>query len=73
MVLREVKRNSPQQPGPCDVVEVCPLCGGKMEAVYSRPHQHVCACADCQTTITIPVVALDIARVKRKTRVPLKK
>lgn len=73
MVLREVNRKGPKNPGPCEVVETCPLCGGKMEDVYSRPHQHVCACADCQTTITIPVVAWDIARVKRKTRVPLKK
>lgn len=73
MVLREVNRKGPKNPGPCEVVEICPLCDGKMEAVYSRPHQTVCACADCQTTITIPVVAWDIARVKRKTRVPLKK
>ena len=72
MVLRAVKRNGPQHPEACDVVQACPLCGGKMETVYDRPHQHVCACADCQTTITIPVIALDIARVKRKTRVPLK-
>jgi hypothetical protein len=74
MVLRAVRRNSPQHPEPCEVVEICPLCGGKMETVYSRPHQQVCACVDCQTTITVPVVAWDIARVKRKTRiVPSKK
>jgi hypothetical protein len=42
-----------------------------MEAVYSRPHQHVCACTDCQTTITIPVTAWDVARVKRKNRVKM--
>jgi hypothetical protein len=73
MVLRAVKRKGPQNPGPCDILELCPVCGGKMEMVYSRQHQQVCACADCQTTITVPVVAWDIARVKKKTRAPLKK
>ena len=73
MVLRAVKRIGPKNPGPCDMLETCPLCGGKMELVYSRPHQQVCACADCQTTITVPVVAWDIARVKKRTRPPHKK
>jgi hypothetical protein len=73
MTLRAVKRNGPKKPGPCDMLEVCPVCAGTMEAVYQRPHQQVCACADCQTTITVPVVAWDIARVKKKTRVPLRK
>jgi hypothetical protein len=73
MVLRAVKRKGPQNPGPCEILEVCPVCGGKMEMVYSRQHQQVCACADCQTTITVPVMAWDIARVKKKTQVPLKK
>ena len=73
MVLRSMKRAGPRNPGPRDVLEICPVCGGKLEAVYERPHQQVCACADCQTTITVPVVAWDIARVKKKTRVPLKK
>ena len=73
MVLRTMKRSGPQNPGPCDMLETCPVCGGKMEAVYQRPHQQVCACADCQTVVTVPTVAWDIARVKKKTRVPLKK
>lgn len=73
MVLRAVRRKGPQNPDPCDVLDTCPLCGGKMEEVYNRPHQQVCACADCQTTITVPVVAWDIARVKKKTRPPFKK
>ena len=72
MVFRATKRKDPGKPGPCDMLETCPVCGGRMEMVYERPHQQVCACADCQTTITVPVVAWDIARVKRKTRVPLK-
>ena len=73
MVLRSMKRTGPRNPGPCDVLAICPVCGGKLETVYERPHQQVCACADCQTTISVPVVAWDIARVKKKTRVPLKK
>ena len=39
----------------------CPVCGGTMEEVYSRPHQKVCACKDCQTTITVPVMAWELA------------
>ena len=73
MVASSMKRNGPQNPGPCDMLDTCPVCGGKLEAVYERPHQQVCACADCQTSITVPTVAWDIARVKKKTRVPLKK
>jgi hypothetical protein len=73
MVFRAMKHNGPQNPGPCDRLDNCPVCGGRMEAVYTRPHQQVCACADCQTTITVPTVAWDIARVKKKTRMPLKK
>lgn len=73
MVFRAMKRRDPEKPGPCELLEMCPVCGGKMEMVYERPHQQVCACADCQTTVTVPVVAWDIARVKKKTRVPLRK
>lgn len=72
MVLRAVKRKGPQNPDPCEMLDLCPVCGGKMEEVYSRPHQKVCACADCQTTISVPEVAWDIARVKKKTRPPAK-
>ena len=70
---RAVKGTGPKNPGPCEILEICPVCGGTLEMVYERPHQKVCACADCHTSITVPVVAWDIARVKKKTRVPLKK
>lgn len=73
VALRPVKGKGPKNPGPCEILEICPVCGGKLETVYERPHQKVCACADCHTSITVPVVAWDIARVKKKTRVPLKK
>ena len=53
MVLRAINRKEPHNPDPCDVLDTCPVCGGNMEEVYSRPHQKVCACQDCQTTITV--------------------
>jgi hypothetical protein len=68
MALRGVKRMDPQNPGPCEVIETCPVCGGRMESVYSRPHEDVCACIDCQTMITVPVIAWHIAQVKKKPR-----
>ena len=73
VALRAVKGKDPKSPGPCGILDTCPVCGGKLEMVYERPHQKVCACADCHTSITVPVVAWDIARVKKKTRVPIKK
>ena len=37
-----------------------------MEAVYSRPHQKVCVCSDCHTSITVPTTAWDIMRIKER-------
>ena len=54
----------PKTPGPCDVIEVCPICGGSMESVYSRIHQKVCVCSDCHTSITVPAAAWDVSRAK---------
>ncbi len=54
----------PKTPEPCEVVETCPICGGTMEAVYSRTHLKVCVCSDCHTTITIPSAAWEISRSK---------
>lgn len=51
---------------PCDLIEVCPLCGGEMETVYDRGHQKVCVCKDCHCGVTVPASAWEIARVKRK-------
>ena len=58
----------PKNPGPCDVIEVCPICGGSMAAVYSRAHQKVCVCNDCHTSITVPAAAWDVIRAKGETR-----
>jgi hypothetical protein len=52
----------PKTPAPCEVLEVCPICGGLMEAVYSRAHQKVCVCIDCHTSITVPDQAWDAMR-----------
>ena len=68
MSLTAVKKREPKDddPEPCDVIDICPLCMGKMEAVYSRSHQKVCVCRDCHVTITIPSSSWEIARVKRE-------
>ena len=50
----------PRLPEPCDAIEICPICGGSMEAVYSRAHQKVCVCNDCHTSITVPSEAWEI-------------
>jgi hypothetical protein len=60
MALRAIKPGDPAAPGPCDVIEICPVCGGSMEAVYNRAHQKVCVCVDCHTSITVPASAWKI-------------
>ena len=66
MALHAVKRNDPVEPGPCEVIEVCPICGGAMEAVYSRAHQQVCVCVDCHTSITVPAEAWKLKAGKQR-------
>ena len=44
----------------------CPVCGGLMELVYSRFGENVVVCVDCQTGLTIPRKAWDIADVKKQ-------
>jgi hypothetical protein len=46
------------------VIDVCPICGDEMEAVYSREHQKVCVCSDCHTSVTVPTAAWAISRIK---------
>jgi hypothetical protein len=65
MALHAVKQNDPLDPGPCDVIDLCPICGGNMEAVYSRAHQKVCVCTDCHTTITVPAAAWKVKAGKQ--------
>jgi hypothetical protein len=59
---------SGDSPDPCDVAPLCPICNGKMEVVYYRPHQKVCVCVDCQSGLTVPAAAIEVARLKRDTQ-----
>jgi uncharacterized protein YbbK (DUF523 family) len=43
----------------------CPICGDVMEVVYSRLGENVAVCVGCQSGLTIPRKAWEIARVKR--------
>jgi hypothetical protein len=44
----------------------CPVCDGTMELVYSRFGENVVVCVDCQTGLTIPRKAWEIADVKKR-------
>ena len=61
-----IKPHDRPSPGPCDVITICPICGGSMEAVYSRAHQKVCVCVDCHTSITVPASAWQVKNEKRR-------
>jgi hypothetical protein len=58
----EVSADLPQ---PCDVMPVCPICGGKVEVVYDRRHLKVCVCVDCYTGIYVPISALELVHNRR--------
>lgn len=64
MALRAVDPNDPIKSDPCEVIEICPICGGQMEAVYTRVHQKVCVCIDCHTSVTVPQSAWRIKAAK---------
>jgi hypothetical protein len=66
MGMRAVNPNDRVVSEPCDVVEICPICDGTMETVYSRAHQKVCVCVDCHTTITVPAKAWKVKRTRRR-------
>ena len=65
MALHAVGSSDPLNPGPCVVIEMCPVCAGVMEAVYSRAHQKVCVCVDCHTSITVPASAWKVKSAKQ--------
>lgn len=46
----------------------CPICSGTMETVYLRHHQRVVVCVDCQSGLTVPTTAWEVARIKRDAR-----
>lgn len=64
MALRAGDSNDPIKAESCEVIEICPICSGTMEAVYTRVHQQVCVCVDCHTSITVPQSAWAIKRDK---------
>lgn len=65
MGMRAIKPND-RVSDPCDVIDLCPICGGSMETVYSRAHQKVCVCVDCHTSITVPAAAWQVKSDKRR-------
>ena len=50
------------------VLHRCPVCDGRMELVYDRHHQKVVVCVDCQSGLTVPGTAWEIARIKREAK-----
>jgi hypothetical protein len=48
------------------VIPLCPICGGTMELVYSRPSAQVCVCIECHTSITVPSRAWDVPHAKER-------
>lgn len=50
------------------IAVICPICSGRMDTVYHRHHQRVVVCLDCQSGLTIPTTAWDVARIKRETK-----
>jgi hypothetical protein len=50
---------------PADTVNVCPVCGGKLDVVYERHHMTASVCEDCHTGISIPTSAWTVAKDKR--------
>lgn len=51
-----------------NLVVICPVCSGKMDTVYHRYHQRVVVCIDCQSGLTVPTTAWDVARIKREAK-----
>jgi hypothetical protein len=68
MAFHDLNPNDLKPTGKDDVIEVCPICGGKMEVVYDRVQSKVCVCVDCHSGIAVPASALRIARAKREGR-----
>ena len=60
--------DSPFRYHPATHFPECPVCGGVMELVYSRFGENVVVCVDCQTGLTIPRRAWDVAESKKQLR-----
>ena len=57
--------NSPFDELPVKEIPPCPICSGALERVYSRFGENVFVCIECQTGLTVPRKAWDIATVKK--------
>ena len=68
MALRAVPKPDDHPDREVQPVAVCPVCEGRMEVVYDRHHQKVVVCVDCQSGLTVPSTAWEIARIKRESK-----
>jgi len=68
MALRALPDPDDIQPASERQIQNCPVCEGRMELVYDRHHQKVLVCIDCQSGLSIPETAWQIARIKREAK-----
>ena len=70
MALRSVNPSDDysKRGDPCEVIDVCPICYGRMETVYDRHSQRVCVCVDCHSGLTVPDTAWHVVRLKREAK-----
>jgi hypothetical protein len=68
MTLRALPDPDDSGPTTEPLLSKCPICEGRMELVYDRHHQKVLVCVDCQSGLTVPGSAWEIARIKREAK-----
>lgn len=68
MTLRAIPNPEGAVPSGDKALRPCPICAGRMELVYDRHHQKVMVCVDCQSGLTVPASAWEIARIKRESK-----
>ena len=68
MPLRGLPNREQDEQRQAEVPLECPVCHGRMELVYDRHHQKVVVCIDCQSGLTVPASAWEIARIKREAK-----
>jgi len=69
MTLRVLSNQEEPAPEEEPRLKTCPICQGRMELVYDRHHQKVVVCVDCQSGLTVPQSAWEIARIKREAKI----
>lgn len=53
---------NPGFPDPCFVVPFCPICRvGQMRMTYRTARVAVCVCMSCETSLSVPDTAWDLA------------